>query len=292
MAAFKANTLWWPLERLVLANGCVLTIGSLGPLIATVPMERLLTAVDWRVLFLGLAVVTLIVAGLIQSLVPERSGDRGGDGGPVQQWRGLAAVLGSPMFWRIAPIAMLTQAMWLAYQGLWAAPWLATVASLDHPAVVRHLLWLAVAGASGFFFSSVVIDRLRRRGWEPSRVVGIGVGLFLLAQLLLVLGATAFSLVLWVAFGLFGSVSAAFFAILSQAFPNRLAGRVNTSLNLLVFLAAFLLQFGVGEIIELWPVAAEAGPPAVAHRAAMAVLLAPQILAFLWFLRPVRVRDR
>jgi len=100
-----------------------------------------------------------------------------------------------------------------------------------------------------------------------------------------------FSLVVWVAFGLFGTVSVAFYAILSQAFSGHLAGRVNTTLNLLVFVSAFLIQFGVGEVIELWPARPDGGHPAVAHRAAMGILLALQALAFLWFLRPVPGRQ-
>src|SRR5690606_20453141 len=111
----------------------------------------------------------------------------------------------------------------------------------------------------------LVIDALRRRGWRPVTVIGFGVAGFLLIQLLLVLGFTAFSLVVWVAFGLFGSVSVAFYAVLSNAFSAELAGRVNSSLNLLVFIAAFAIQFGVGQVIDLWPVTADGGYPASAH---------------------------
>jgi MFS family permease len=294
MAAFKANTLWWPSGRLVLANGGVLTIGSLGVLIAATPLEHLLAVVDWRVVFLGLGAVTLFAAGAVHSLVPEPPPpDQHAERADWPRlWRELAAVLRSAVFWRFAPVTMLTQAMWIAYQGLWAAPWLETVASLDRPDVIRHLVWLAVAIAVGFFFSSVVIDALRRRGWSPPTVIGIGMALFLLVQLLLVLDLGGrFSLVVWVAFGLFGTVSVAFYAILSQAFSGHLAGRVNTTLNLLVFVSAFLIQFGVGEVIELWPARPDGGHPAVAHRAAMGILLALQALAFLWFLRPVPGRQ-
>ncbi|WP_162913095.1 MFS transporter [Rhodospirillaceae bacterium SYSU D60014] len=301
MAAFKANTLWWPPERLMLANSGVLTIGALGALAATAPVEALLGVTDWRTLFLGLAAVTVIVAAAIYSAVPERratpADGPGADGsgvhgsGPLRPSRGLVLVLRSPVFWRIAPIATLTQAMWLAYQGLWAAPWLATVTALDRSAVILHLFCLALAVGVGFVLSSLIIDALRRRGWRPVTVIGLGMAGFLLIQLLLVLGVTAFSLAVWVAFGLFGSVSVAFYAVLSHAFPAELAGRVNSSLNLLVFVAAFAIQFGVGQVIDLWPVTADGGYPALAHRVAMAAVLLLQGLAFLWFIRPERARS-
>ena len=290
MAAFKANTLWWPPERLMLANSGVLTIGALGALVATAPVEALLGIVDWRTIFLGLAATTVILGAAIYLMVPERRNAPDVEAGGLRPSRGLLLVLRSPVFWRIAPIATLTQAMWLAYQGLWAAPWLATVTALDRSAVILHLFCLAIAVGAGFVLSSLIIDALRRRGWRPTTVIGLGMAGFLLIQLLLVLGVTAFSLAVWVAFGLFGSVSVTFYAVLSHAFPAGLAGRVNASLNLLVFVAAFAIQFGVGQVIELWPVTADGSYPALAHRAAMAAVLAFQLLAFLWFIRPEKAR--
>ena len=48
MASFTAAALWWQRERLVLINGAVLGLGSLGGLLATVPVAWLLQEVDWR----------------------------------------------------------------------------------------------------------------------------------------------------------------------------------------------------------------------------------------------------
>src|SRR5690606_1020292 len=96
MAAFKANTLWWPPERLMLANSGVLTIGALGALAATAPVEALLGVTDWRTLFLGLAAVTVIVAAAIHTVVPERR-DIPADGAvPLPPSHGLVLVLRSP----------------------------------------------------------------------------------------------------------------------------------------------------------------------------------------------------
>ena len=43
------------------------------------------------------------------------------------------------------------------------------------------------------------------------------------------------------------------YAAVSQRFAPRLAGRVNTVLNLFVFLGAFIAQWGIGAIVNLWP---------------------------------------
>ncbi len=46
MAGLKALTLWFPKERLALANGVLITLGALGAITATVPAEALLQMTD------------------------------------------------------------------------------------------------------------------------------------------------------------------------------------------------------------------------------------------------------
>ena len=51
MAAFKANSLWYPLERLPAVNGWIFAVGGLGALAATTPAAALLPILGWRGLF-------------------------------------------------------------------------------------------------------------------------------------------------------------------------------------------------------------------------------------------------
>ena len=70
--------------------------------------------------------------------------------------------------------------------------------------------------------------------------------------------------------------------MLTRAFPSALAGRVVTAINLLVFVGAFVFQWGVGEVIDLWP-PIEGGYAPAAYRVAMSVLLALELLSLGWF---------
>ena len=59
-----------------------------------------------------------------------------------------------------------------------------------------------------------------------------------------------------------------------------LAGRVNTAVNLLVFVGAFVAQWGMGAIVNLWP--ADAGRyPLIAYTAAFGACVAAQLCALL-----------
>jgi MFS family permease len=73
MAGLKAIVLWFPPERVALANGCYIMLGALGALSATGPAEVLVQGVGWRALFAVLAARGVQVAAL-----PEC-----GDAGPL-----------------------------------------------------------------------------------------------------------------------------------------------------------------------------------------------------------------
>ena len=53
-----------------------------------------------------------------------------------------------------------------------------------------------------------------------------------------------------------------------------------------MILGAFVVQYGIGEIIDLWPVKADGGYDREAYRVAFGGMLGLEVLAFLWFLVP------
>ena len=70
MAAFKAFTLWFPAEKLPLANGIQMISGGVGALAASTPVELSLKFTDWRGVFLILSGLTVVAAIFIFMVVP------------------------------------------------------------------------------------------------------------------------------------------------------------------------------------------------------------------------------
>ncbi|HAS50954.1 MAG TPA: MFS transporter [Gammaproteobacteria bacterium] len=281
MASFKAFVVWFPASRLPAVNGWVLAAGGLGALVATAPVEAALKLMDWRGLFLILAGLSFAVAAALIWIVPERRHE-----GPVEglreQWREVVGIFRSPIFWRIAPTAVLSQAAFLAIQGLWAGPWLRDVAGLDKAAAADYLFWIAAAMVAGFLGLGQLTYRLSRLGMPPLGVAVGGLALFMLAQLALLAGWGWIGL-WWTLFGFFGTAGTLTYAILTQAFPPSVAGRVNTALNLLVFVAAFAGQWGMGAIINHWP-QESGGYAAAGYHWAFGLALALQALTWGWLL--------
>ena len=107
-------------------------------------------------------------------------------------------------------------------------------------------------------------------------------GLYIFSQIIILTNATTFSPYLWGAFGFFVSGSIIAYAILSNALPANMTGRAVSLLNLFATFAGFLIQYGVGYILNLWPAIKIGEYPPIAHQWAFAFVIGGQLLALLW----------
>ena len=291
MSSFKAFTQWFPSQRLPAVNGMLLAFGGLGAISATAPVEALLAIADWRVLFVGLAGITAAVALAIFAIVPDHP-QSSASIGLSEQLAGLRRVFVDPVFWRVAPLGAIGAGASQAVMGLWLGPWLRDVAGLERAGVASYLLVGACGMAAGFLLMGMLAERLSRIGIKPAQVVGIGMGGFLLAMLILASGMVSggWLLLLLVVLAFLGAGSTVNYAVISQHFGSQLAGRANTALNLLVFVASFLMQWLVGVVIGLWedPLTQEYAP--VGYRVAFGGLALLLALALAWFFGPGRRR--
>jgi predicted MFS family arabinose efflux permease len=242
-----------------------------------------LQVTDWRGVFTVLAALTLITAAVIYFVIPDRTA-KGTGSSLKDQLRGIVRVFTSPVFWRITPWAVMSQATFMAVQTLWAGPWLRDVADFDRTNVAKGLLMIAAAMTVGFVLLGAVADRLNRVGIKSLYVAIFSMSVFMVVQTLIIFEWTSFTLLIWILFGFFGSGGMITYAVLSQSFPTNLAGRVNTSLNMMVFVVAFGGQWGIGEIINLWPTAADGRYEPVSYQAGFSLMLVLQVISALWFI--------
>lgn len=283
MSSIKVFTLWFPLNRLATLNGWLLSCGGLGALSASKPAEELLRVADWHSVFLVLAGLTFAAAGAIFLVVPERAAPSAPQS-LLASLRSLPAILRNANFWRLGLLVIAGQGVFMSLQSLWIAPWLKDVAGLGRADVGNHLLVAALGMMVGAALWGSVADWLSRRGVDTVKVVLGGVGANLVILALLALGVKSGTLAMLFGLTLFGQVQPLVYAILSKEFALELSGRVVSTLNFLVFLSAFAVQWGTGLIINLWPVQAgryaQAGY-ATAFGVSIALLLVPYVLLLL-----------
>lgn len=282
MAAFKAYTLWFPKEMWPMINGFQMAAGGLGALAATSPVESALQFTDWRGIFTVLSALTMIIAVIVFVVVPEKEATTQGESFH-KQMSGVRTVFSSPHFWRTAPLTTMSQATFLSIQGLWAGPWLKNVAGLNRTEVADNLFWIAVAMVAGFVSLGTLVERLNRRGVRVLNSAVCCMSLFMIVQILVIMGPKDVVLPLWMAFGFLGTSGIIAYSALTRSFPVTLSGRVTTAVNLLVFIAAFAGQWAIGAIISLWPVG-EAGRLApTGFSVGFGLMLALQILCLTYF---------
>jgi MFS family permease len=282
MTSLQAVTLWFPAARWPFFNGMVMSVGALGSLAATLPTQVLLDLFDWHHILLGAAVVSFCGSLILFGAVPEKIKPKGETLG--QQLSGMAAIYRDRLFWRFAPLYLATTGSTMAFQSLWAGPWLHDVARLDANAVAGHLLVLSLLQICSYFLVGFIATELGKRKVPLTRIVLIGSAIYIssLTPLLLPSGAGRWSVLLGI--GLLSNVNTLCYPILAQHFPAAMTGRATTALNSFFFVGAFLVQFAIGLVIDLVP-ATEAGHyPALAYQLAFAVMIALQLSSWGWCL--------
>jgi sugar phosphate permease len=284
MAAFKAFVIWFPTDRLPLANGIQMISGGIGAMAATTPVEAALHVTDWRGVFLAVSALTLVAAIVVFMVVPEQEQERSGET-LREQMAGVGTILASPVFWKIAPWAILAQAAYLSLISLWSGPWLRDIVGLGRMDVANTLMMIAASTIVGYLTFGTLAERLAKRGIPPMRVAACGMALFLGVQLLLTLQWVSAAVPVWLLFGFFGTSCILPYAVLSQSFPRHLAGRANTGLNLFVFVAAFVAQWAIGVIIGFWPELASGAYHPNGYRAGFGMLVVLQIAAAGWYFK-------
>jgi MFS family permease len=285
MGAIKAFSLWFPLGRLATLNGLYLAVGGLGALSATAPAQALVAALGWRQMFWLLAAAAALVALVIFFVVPEKP--LPGLGQPLRaQVAAFGRIFRTPVFWRIALPLVCGQAIYIALQGLWLGPWLVDVAGRTRPEMANDLLLTALGYIAGSVCFGVAADRLAQFGISRLSVYKLGLVTSLAMLALLAAGVHASLEAILASYAFTGISASLAYALLTPLFPPEMTGRVSTAANMLIFGASFLMQWGVGAVLKLYPVL-DGRYAAAGYTAAFTTLAALQFAALAWLL-PMR----
>ncbi len=249
-----------------------------GLLLAGAPLAFLALWLGWRGAMLCTAGLMAAMALLWWRCMPEPPGDPGPSETIWQALRGQFTVWRTPGLGRLLCMHLVAYAAMATMLGVWAAPYLADVHGLD--ATQRGLVLLAMA--LGLPAGLLVVPWLARLMTRRVAVLaGAGATAAQLALLALVPG-----LPLWAAILLLtGLCLSSGYPVLVVAenrelFPDHMAGRAATTLNLAQVLGSAALPILVGLLVGWWPEGAS-GRPELAYRAGFG-LLAVALCGGMW----------
>ena len=288
MTAVKAVSARVAPEKLPSSVGFLIAFGGLGSASATLPMRPLLEHTDWRGLFLLLAGATAAIA-VLAWLVRPRTAPPVNPKKPSLQ--ALLAVCRNPAFRKTTMLVLVSHNIYWGVQGLWIGRWLSDVARFPESAVA-YLLYLSMAAVIfGAIAVGMITEWAGRRGIQPLDVAAIGVAGFVLVQGVIVFNYAPSFPLLAVLFTLVGTITGIEYTIVQQSMPRELAGPASSCLNMLIFLGAFLVQAGFGQIVGLWSPDGSGRYPVAAYQVAFGVLVLLQLPGLFYYAqqrRPAR----
>lgn len=286
MAGLKGFTLWFPREKLASMTGYIMSCGALGAVTASAPLEAALPFFGWRGAFWVVAALAAGIAALIFLAMPEK--DEGTHGVDLQSaLRGVTEVLSAGRFWSFSGQSAFFTGGFMALQGLWAVPWLMEVNGYSRSVAADHLFWLNVGMLAGQLSIGTWATRLAARGITPLRLMQVGLFLTMVVEGLIIAEAGS-TLVLWCVLGIVSATGAQMYGVVAGLFPLHLTGRVTTSINLMAFIGAFVVQWGLGGLLDGLRAGGMGGVDAL--RVAFLILLGAQILSFVPLARAGRFK--
>ena len=278
MAPLTGYRHWLEPPAQLRANSWMLMTGSIGMVASTLPVQWLMPLVGWRPIFWILAAGIAFASIAIASLVPRW--DAGGH--DAAEPPSYAQVWRHPFFRRVAWIGFFNYGGMIAIQSLWAGPWLVRVTGDDAAQAAQGLFVMNVAMLCTFWAWGLVNPALQRRGITTEKLIARYTPLSLAMLAWIVWAGPQAGGVAWALFCTTSTVIALAQPALGMAFPPSLAGRALSAYNLVIFVGVFVLQWGIGLLVDGFR--ALGWDTVDAFRGAMAAFLACCVFGYGWFL--------
>jgi MFS family permease len=261
------------------ANSWTLMTGSLGMVASTLPVQWLMPAFGWRPIFWGLGVAIALAMAVIAWQVPAwQAAPRGA----AEQPGSYAEVWRHPYFRKMAPIGFFSYGGMIAMQSLWAGPWMVRVAGYSPSESAAGLFAINLCMLFTFWSWGMVTPSLARRGWTAARLIAFGLPLsFVVLAIIIIAGALA-GAAAWALFCMSCTFVSLAQPAVGMAFPPAVAGRALSAYNLVIFAGVFVIQWGIGLLIDGFTAAGMT--PAGAFRAALAAFGACCVMSYGYFM--------
>src|SRR3990172_6786189 len=257
MGSMKIFTLWLPPQKFATLTGTVLSIGTLGNILATSPLAFLTSSIGWRATFMLAGVITAVLAVLLYWILGEGNERFMGShsaGPEIGLLSSPRLILGSLAFWQTGMIAFFRYGTFVGLQGLWLGPYLIQTRGYS-PLFAGNLLILM---ALGTILGSPIAGRIADRAFLSSKGVALwGMGLYALSLLPLVgiLNITNphWYFVIFFFMGFFSGFGIMIFPQIKELFPGSLSGTVMAWVNFFSMAGGAVLMPVLGGVIESFP---------------------------------------
>jgi sugar phosphate permease len=252
---------WFRIREFATMTGILMAMGGIGTLTATTPLALLSTWIGWRLSFVVVGIITLVLAILVWLFVRDRPADFGWPSpsepsGPtppaVGLLEGMKRVITDPRFWPVAIWFFFDCAVFFSFGGLWGGPYLMQVYGFSKAQAGQILSMLAI----GMIVGSPILSFLSNRvfqGRKPVLVLSSFVLLCLTALLAFYTDELPLAglYLICLGLGIFSSAVVVIgFTTTKELFPVQIAGTSTGLVNIFPFAGGAVFQPLLGYLLE------------------------------------------
>jgi predicted MFS family arabinose efflux permease len=279
MAPLTGFRRWLEPASQLRANSWMLMTGSFGMVASTLPVQWLMPVFGWRPLFWGLAAAIAVAMAVIAWKVPAWEVTAPAAGAPR---RGYSEVWKHPYFRRMVPIGFFTYGGLLAMQTLWAGPWLVRVSGYAPAEAAGGLFIINICMLCTFWGWGMVNPWLARKGLSTERLIAAGLPLNFAVLASIIIAGPAAGAWAWALFCMTSTFVSLAQPAVGMAFPPAAAGRALSAYNLVIFAGVFVIQWGIGLLVDGF--AAIGLGQVASFRSAMAVFFCCSVMSYGYFM--------
>ena len=249
MGPLTGYRIWFADEYQQRGNSWMLMVASTGFVFSTLPVQILLPIFGWRWIFGGITILIFIVIILILLFIPSWKSKV--DNKDEKNIGSLSDVWKNKFFRSTIPLGLFNYGGMIAIQTLWAGPWMVRVAGYNPLESATGLFWINTTMLIAFFVWGYILPKITKLGLETVKLMKFGLPISYLSLLVIIISGENAGAIHFTIYILTSIVLTLTQPAVALSFPTSLAGKSLTSFNLLIFLGTFIMQWGIGLIIDL-----------------------------------------
>ena len=249
MGPLTGYRIWFKDEYQQRANAWMLMVLSMGFVFSTLPVQLLLPTVGWRWIFGLITFLIFIVIVLVLLFIPNwktKENER-----YQKSDESLSDVWKNKFFRSTIPLGLFNYGGLVAIQTLWAGPWMVKVSGYTPLQSATGLFWINITMLVAFFIFGYILPKITKLGIESMKLMKLGLPISYLSLLSIIIAGENAGAMYFTIYILTSIVLTLTQPAVALSFPTSLAGKSLTSFNLLIFVGTFLMQWGIGLIIDL-----------------------------------------
>jgi MFS family permease len=290
MSAFSAFRTWFPAEQQPQLVSAMLVFGTFGALMTSWPVHEVLPFIGWRGVFVAMAVLSALAIFVLYiglpikaRMQPDSLGDEiDSDEKASLSWKSYRPIMTNAFFWRILPLGIFCYGGFIAIQTLWFGPWLIQVMDYSATTAAQILFGFNAVLLCAYLTNAWILPKLANIGIDTMRYMTWMVGASIVLQACAFYWRGPWGWAWWYLVAVACASYVLAQSLIVTYFPKAYSGRVSTTYNLSLFVGAFIVQWGIGYLVDLGIAAGRSHVSA--FDVALGVFLIAQAIAFIWFL--------